>query len=346
MALRLVYFSIIAGVFFLIFPSALSKNHHGHIRWWCNKTPNPEPCKYFLYHSRHRFAVKHKTEFRKVVVQIALEKALNVQRHALQFGQNCKNKQQKAAWNDCSKLYNDTVSQLNRTLEGLGKNWECTDFDAQTWLSTALTNIATCRAGSLELNVWDFILPIASNNNVSELISNALAINSQLLDLKKENQNQNQNHTDNDDLGKFPTWVSYRERKLLQASSVKANLIVAKDGSGRFRTVQAAIDAAARRRRSSRFVIYIKKGIYWENIEVGNNNNNIMLIGDGIKNTIITARRSVSGGSTTYNSATAGTRSPPPSLKKEKKNCIYYIGDIFLFEMVTIGPRYKFGKNT
>lgn len=299
MALRLVYrVFILASIFSLIFPSALSRNHYSNISWWCNKTPNPEPCKYFLNQNRHRFAIKHTTEFRKVLVQIALERALDAQRHASEFGQNCQNKHQKAAWTDCLKLYNDTVSQLNRTLEGLGHNWKCTDFDAQTWLSTALTNIATCRAGSLELNVWDFILPIASNNNVSELISNTLAINSQLLDLKREN------HTDDDD---FPTWVSYHERKLLQSSSIKAHLVVAKDGSGHFRTVQAAINAASRRRRTTRFVIYIKKGIYWENIVVGNNNNNIMLVGDGIKNTIITASRSVSGGSTTYNSATAGT---------------------------------------
>ncbi|KAF3433133.1 hypothetical protein FNV43_RR24235 [Rhamnella rubrinervis] len=247
---------------------------------------------------RHRFGVKHKTDFRKILVGVALERALNVKQHALQFGQNCENEQQKAAWTDCLKLYDNTVLQLNRTLQGLGNNWSCTNFDAQTWLSTALTNIETCRAGSVELNVWYFIHPIAFNNNVSELISNGLAINSELVGKRDNSSTQA--------VGKFPSWVTKHERKLLRSSNVKAHLVVAKDGSGHFRTVQAAIDAAAKRRRSSRFVIYVKRGVYIENIEVGNNNNNIMLVGDGAKNTIITASRSVSGGSTTYSSATAG----------------------------------------
>lgn len=294
------YLILILCAFSFIFPSASSRNHHSNLSWWCNKTPHPEPCKYFLYHKRPNFGVKHKTDFRKILVGLALERALNVKRHALQFGQNCENEQQKAAWTDCLKLYDNTVLQLNRTLQGLGNNWSCTNFDAQTWLSTALTNIETCRDGSVELKVWDFIHPIAYNNNVSELISNGLAINSELLG-KRDNSNTQA-------VGKFPSWVSKHERKLLLSSKIKAHLVVAKDGSGHFRTVQAAIDAAAKRRRSTRFVIYVKKGVYFENIDVGNNNNNIMLVGDGAKNTIITASRSVSAGYTTYNSATAGTR--------------------------------------
>lgn len=282
-----------------IFPSVSSRNHHSQISWWCNKTPHPEPCKYFLHHKRQHFGVKHKTDFRKVLVREALERALNVKRQALQFGQKCENGQQKAAWTDCLKLYDNTVLQLNRTLQGLGHNWNCTNFDAQTWLSTALTNIQTCRAGSLELKVWDFIHPIAFNNNVSELISNGLAITSQLMGKGDNSSTQY--------AGTFPSWVSKHERRLLLSSNVKAHLVVAKDGSGHFRNVQAAIDVAAKRRRHTRFVIYVKKGVYSENIEVGQFNNNIMLIGDGAKNTIITGSRSVSQGSTTYNSATAGT---------------------------------------
>ena len=50
----------------------------------------------------------------------------------------------------------------------------------------------------------------------------------------------------------------------------------------------------------------MKKGVYRENIEVGNDNHNIMLVGEGERKTIITSARSVKGGYTTYNSATAG----------------------------------------
>lgn len=105
----------------------------------------------------------------------------------------------------------------------------------------------------------------------------------------------------------FPSWFSVHDRKLLRASSVKANVVVAKDGSGNYRTVQAAINVAAKRRsKSKRFVIYVKRGVYRENIEVGIGNDNIMMVGDGMRHTVITGSRSVGGGYTTYSSATAG----------------------------------------
>lgn len=157
----------------------------------------------------------------------------------------------------------------------------------------------------MDLNVTDFIVPISSGN-LSGLISNSLAINQALL--KTESNGMANNSTGIDD---FPSWVTRRERNLLQTplSSVKLrpNLVVAQDGSGHFRRIQSAIDLASRRRRMGRFIIHVKKGVYRENIEVGNNNNNIMLVGDGMRRTIITSSRSVAGGYTTYNSATAGT---------------------------------------
>ncbi|KAK9293034.1 hypothetical protein L1049_021018 [Liquidambar formosana] len=228
------------------------------------------------------------------MVQVAMERAIHAQRHVLEFGSNCTNNRQKFAWADCLKLYDNTVLQLNHTLQGLQPNSSCTDFDVQTWLSTAFTNIQTCRAGSVDLNVSDFILPLVSTN-VSELISNSLAINGVLLE--KETHSVG-----------FPSWVSAHERKLLQSSSLasKAKLVVDKYGSGNFRTIQAAINAAATSTGSGRFIIHVKRGVYSENIEVGNNVNNILLVGDGMKYTIVTGSRSVVGGYTTYSSATAG----------------------------------------
>lgn len=302
MASRIFLFIVILLVLILslIISTALSRSHGGSLNRWCDKTPHPGPCKYFVSHCHHRFSPpKRRSDFRKILVQVTIERVLEARRHAFQLGPSCKSKPQKSAWTDCLKLYDDTLFQLNRTLEGLNtKKRSCTDFDAQTWLSTALTNIDTCRAGSTELNVSDFIMPIASNNNVTELISNSLAINAGLVDKQEADPNED-----------FPSWVSKPERRLLQwpLSSIKVNLVVAKDGSGHFRTVQAAINAAARKRIGRRFVIHVKRGVYRENIEVGINNNNIMLIGDGLRSTIITSGRSVKAGYTTYSSATAGT---------------------------------------
>ncbi|KAJ6971086.1 hypothetical protein NC653_035382 [Populus alba x Populus x berolinensis] len=281
-------------VFSSIFSFAASKSTKSNITWWCNQTPHPSTCKYFMSHSRHHFSLKHRSKFRLMSVQLALEKALIAQRQVSRLGQNCEHQHQRAVWADCLKLHSNTILQLNRTLIGIGKKrLRCTDVDAQTWLSTALTNIQTCRTGSLDLNVSDFTMP-AMSKNLSELISNTLAINGVLLE---DNSTQ-----------EFPSWFSRHSRRLLQSASITAmaTLVVAKDGSGRFRSIQAAINAASKRRYKTRLIIHVKRGVYRENIEVGVNNNNIWLVGDGVRNTIITSSRSVGGGYTTYSSATAG----------------------------------------
>ncbi|KAF7131712.1 hypothetical protein RHSIM_Rhsim09G0192200 [Rhododendron simsii] len=267
-----------------IAPAASSED----INQWCNETPNPEPCKYFMARGSHRFAPKQKSEFKKMAMQVAMERALTAETHHKELGSKCRTEREKSAWADCLKLYESTVFHLNQTLSR-----KCSDSDVQTWLSTALTNLDTCRAGFVELGVSDLVWPLMSNN-VSKLICNSLAID----------HNNGSSHKQTYRKG-FPTWVSPGDRKLLQSwTATRANLVVAQDGSGNYRTIKAALAAAARRRGSGRYVIHVKRGVYRENIEIGINMKNIMLVGDGLKYTVITGSRSVGGGSTTYDSAT------------------------------------------
>ncbi|KAM7504644.1 hypothetical protein LguiB_003548 [Lonicera macranthoides] len=270
-----------------------------NITEWCKTTPHPGPCNYFMGRHYKQFRPKDRGDFRTLAVEVALERALHAQTCTQGLKKYCKSKRKKGAWNDCSKLYDNTVQLLNQTLEGLKANGtNCSDFDAQTWLSAALTNLETCRSGSQELNVTKFISPIVSNYNVTELISNSLAINGGLL------QQQNESNDG------FPNWVTAGERKLLQTESLatsSANVVVAKDGTGRFRTIQAAINyVEGLRRGTRRFLIYVKRGVYKENIEISNKVPKLMLVGDGLRYTIITSGRSVAGGFTTYSSATVG----------------------------------------
>ena len=62
---------------------------------------------------------------------------------------------------------------------------------------------------------------------------------------------------------------------------------VAKDGSGNFKTVQAAIDSAPTGRTAA-FKIYIKNGKYKEKITIPSNKPFIQLIGESVANTILT----------------------------------------------------------
>lgn len=265
---------------------------------WCSKTPYPQPCEYFLTHDPSHTAIVTDPDFLKISMRLALQRALRAHNHTFSLGSKCRNEREKAAWADCLKLYDYTILKLTKTLDPTTK---CTEVDIQTWLSTALTNLDTCRAGFMELGVPDYLLPLMSNN-VSMLISNALAINKAPYAPPPPKDG-------------FPTWVKPGDRKLLQSSSAasQANIVVAKDGSGDVTTIKEAVTIASKRSGSSRYVIYVKQGTYKENVEFGSKLKNIMLVGDGIGKTIITGSKSVGGGSTTFNSATVG------------KHNIYYI---------------------
>ena len=65
------------------------------------------------------------------------------------------------------------------------------------------------------------------------------------------------------------------------------NVIVARDGFGKFKMITEAI-AAASEKISKRYVIKVKKGTYKENVEVGKKKTNIMLIGEGMEAMIVT----------------------------------------------------------
>lgn len=124
------------------------------------------------------------------------------------------------------------------------------------------------------------------SNNVTQLLSNTLALNK--VDYEEPSYKDG-----------FPTWVKPGDRKLLQASSPtsKANIVVAKDGSGKYTAVSNAAPVSS----SGRYVIYVKGGEYNEQVKI--KVKNIMLVGDGIGKTIITGNKSVGGGITTFRSA-------------------------------------------
>ena len=110
----------------------------------------------------------------------------------------------------------------------------------------------------------------------------------------------------------FPSWIPLTDRKLLEGSvtTAKPDLVVTKDGSGHYTSIQQAINAAAKLpRRNKRLVIYVKAGVYRENVEIKKSVKNVMVIGDGIDSTVVTGSRNVKDGTTTFRSATFGTSS-------------------------------------
>jgi pectinesterase len=63
------------------------------------------------------------------------------------------------------------------------------------------------------------------------------------------------------------------------ADTIKADIVVAQDGTGDYTTVQEAIHAVPNN-RSERTILFIKPGIYKEKLKVPANKKNLKLLGE------------------------------------------------------------------
>ena len=90
----------------------------------------------------------------------------------------------------------------------------------------------------------------------------------------------------------FKKYTTWKEKNIVDSSTKpkpidEYNVVVAQDGSGDYKTIQAAIDNS-KSFPYQRVTIFVKNGIYKEKIKVHEWNTNISLIGESKENTIIT----------------------------------------------------------
>lgn len=212
-----------------------------------------------------------------------------------------RSRQQRAALADCVQL-------MDLARDRLADAASVADADARTWLSAALTYYSTCVDGVGEMPLRDAVGALLEP--LKSLVSASLAV-----------LNGGSPGSVEDVLAEvvgadtFPSWVPVRDRVLMEqgAGGVKAaDVVVAQDGSGKYRTLKEAVDAAPEGGKS-RYVIYVKKGVYKENVEVGKKKRELMIVGDGMDATVITGSLNVVDGATTFNSATLGDAPPAPT---------------------------------
>lgn len=272
----------------------------------CAQTPFPETCHYFIGAELLSDLDRTEFSFRDVALKVAMSEALRAHELVSSMDPSSFDERTRLAWSDCTELYEDSVQLLNRSVSSKKPS------DSQTWLSAAITNHRTCQNGFKEFNLASHLesFPLMLSN-FSKLLSNSLAINkvssSSYSPARVSFSKQVRGRRLLGDHEKFPSWVSASDRKLLQTARApaKADLVVAKDGSGNYKTISEAVAASSSKRSgSSRFVIYVKAGVYSENVEVKRSMKNLMIVGDGIDATIVTGDKNAQDGSTTFRSAT------------------------------------------
>lgn len=163
----------------------------------------------------------------------------------------------RCAFEDCLGLFDDTISDLKTAISKL-QSQSLGSHNVNMLLSDAMTNQDTCLDGfatsgndndndrtyGLADSLKDSILNISNN------LSNSLDM------LQKIPGNGYSPKTSDVDV-EFPRWVSENDRRLLEApvQETNFNLSVAKDGTGNFTTISAAVSAAPNS-SETRYIIF------------------------------------------------------------------------------------------
>ncbi|KAG5237942.1 hypothetical protein OIU76_012761 [Salix suchowensis] len=207
-----------------------------------------------------------------------------------------------AALENCQELLSLALDHLDDSLQaGNGVNVIDIADDLRSWLSTSGTCYQTCIDGLSEAKIQAAAQDYLKSS--SELTSNSLAIITWISKVASSVNIHRRllNHEDQE----MPKWLHPEDRKLLQSSDLKkkANVVVAKDGSGKYKRISDALKNVPQKSKK-RYVIYVKKGVYFENVRVEKKQWNVMIIGDGMKETIVSASLNVVDGTPTFSTAT------------------------------------------
>ncbi|XP_043711442.1 putative pectinesterase/pectinesterase inhibitor 28 [Telopea speciosissima] len=228
------------------------------------------------------------------------------------------------ALENCKELMDYAIYDLNRSFEELGA-LDVSKLDEllaniKIWLSAAITYQETCLDGFQNATVKAAESMRKALKTSDELTRNGLAIVGEIGSvltslqipvsrrlLSKEQEDFPQRTEDG-----FPAWVSASRRRLLATpkSHLKPNVIVAQDGSGKYKTINEALKEAIRPKTdktNATFIIYVKAGVYKETVHFLQSMSYVMLIGDGPLKTKITGNRNYVDGIPTFKTATVVT---------------------------------------
>lgn len=207
----------------------------------------------------------------------------------------------RSAYEDCLELLEDSVDHIANSLTSVGRNTNKRE-DVLTWLSAALTNQDTCMDGFEGVTGTVKDRMVTNLRDVSELVSNSLALYAVSSNDKDFSgipiQNRKRRLLESGSPVKkngLPSWLRKRERRLLDTpvTMLKPDIVVSLDGNGTYTKISQAIKSVPDYSQR-RIIIYVKAGRYEEeNLKVGRKKTNLMFIGDGKGRTVISGGRNV-----------------------------------------------------
>lgn len=279
----------------------------------CKKTPYPEAC----VSAMQSYEGANSTNLAHITVKASLHRAQEAYSSTLKAASEFP---ELMAFEDCIDLFIDAVEHANRSMAevpGLDVNPSKAQIaNAKTWISAALTDVETCLDGFRETTGTVMAKVEDHCQSLTRSLSNALYVfelyfpdNDSLPSpwFRRPLLNNPHPHPDPGSGFSFPPWMSRTDRRLLQvpALALHVNVTVAQDDSGQYKTIGEALMHVPSH-GSERYVVYVKAGVYEENVLLYREKTNVMLLGDGRDRTIVASSKNVKDGYTTFASATFG----------------------------------------
>ncbi|CAI0448194.1 unnamed protein product [Linum tenue] len=219
------------------------------------------------------------------------------------------------ALEDCKNLIAEAKDELNSSISMAGqdlKKMADNGPELKNWLSAVLSYQQTCIDGfpngttktDMEKS-FNASKEFTSNSLAVVATSNSLlsALNIVLPGGASRRLLENESSLDEDG---FPSWFTHEDRRMLKGASAdkpKPNKVVAKDGSGDFKTINDAIKAIPNQ-YDGRYVIYVKEGVYEESVTIEKRMENLTIYGDGSQKSIVTGSKNFADGVRTFQTAT------------------------------------------
>ncbi|KAL1539113.1 pectinesterase [Salvia divinorum] len=276
----------------------------------------------------------------EAAIEVAVTKVGNVLSESALLKAAATDPMTEGAFDVCREVLEKAVRDLRRAVDKIdvldeGSSMKEFVADLRTWLSAVITNQETCidafqyATGDTGQKMKNLL------RTARELSSNGLAMVtdiSEFLDtlqlgdilgggdgtsggsrklMEQEQEPEPEPEAEGD---------GFVTKRLLAATalSVKPTIVVAKDGSGKFKSITDAVASIAKTipphtsingTNGTFIVIMIKAGVYDETVTIPWGLNKLVLIGAGPTATKITGKKSVKGGVPTYSTATLAVNS-------------------------------------
>ncbi|KAK4586633.1 hypothetical protein RGQ29_023694 [Quercus rubra] len=251
----------------------------------------------------------------KAGFQVAVDELNKAIANSTTLRELAKDSRTNQALENCKELIEYAIDDLQESFEKIGafEYSKVDDYlaDLKVWLSGAITYEQTCLDG-FENTTGDAGTKMKQVlKTAQEITKNGLAMVTETTQLltNLNIESLSRRLLSNDDQRRLQEpadhWFSEGQRRLLAATvdSVKADVVVAKDGSGKYKTINEALKDIPLKSNKT-FVIHIKAGVYAEHVLIEKSMTHVTFIGDGPTKTKITGSKNFVDGIPTFKTAT------------------------------------------